>query len=138
MIDDGWAWLIPLRNRMLSVGVVSRRTGITPEWLDQFIATSPVVQRLTEGASRSEATVIRNFSYRNKQPYGERWACIGDASCFLDPVFSSGVSLAVLSGERLADLLAPALAEGREAAPQLMASVSGEMDTAYRSMGALI
>jgi flavin-dependent dehydrogenase len=138
MIDDGWAWLIPLRGRTLSVGVVSRRTGISPEWLDQFIAGSPVVQQLTEGATRSDSRVIRNFSYRNKQPYGARWVCIGDACCFLDPVFSSGVSLAVLSGERASDLLVTALAEGREGDPQLMASVSGEMDTAYRSIGALI
>ena len=138
MIDDGWAWLIPLRGAKLSCGVVSRRTGISSEWLDAFIAGSPLVQRLTEGASRTPGRVIRNFSYRNRAPFGARWACIGDACCFLDPVFSSGVSLAVLGAERLSDRLVPALLESREADPQLMASLAAEMDTAYRSIGALI
>jgi flavin-dependent dehydrogenase len=138
MIDDGWAWLIPLPGGTLSCGVVTRRTGISTQWLDEFIAASPLVQRLTRGATRSPGRLIRNFSYRNRQPHGSRWACIGDASCFLDPVFSSGVSLAVLSAERLSGLLSPALAEGREAEPELMAAVSGEMERAYRSIGALI
>jgi flavin-dependent dehydrogenase len=138
MIDDGWAWLIPLRGRKLSCGVVTRRTGVSTQWLDEFIAGSPVVQQLTRGARRTEGRVIRNFSYRNRSPHGARWACVGDACCFLDPVFSSGVSLAVLSGERLATLLSPALNEGREAEPELMAEVGRDMDTAYRSIGALI
>jgi flavin-dependent dehydrogenase len=138
MIDDGWAWLIPLRGRKLSCGVVTRRTGVTTQWLDDFIASSKVVQRLTEGAVRTEGRIIRNFSYRNRRPHGQRWACVGDACCFLDPVFSSGVSLAVMSGERLSTLLSIALTEGREAEPELMAEVGRDMDTAYRSIGALI
>jgi flavin-dependent dehydrogenase len=138
MIEDGWAWLIPLTGGTLSCGVVTRRTGITTEWLDQFIAASPLVQRLTRGATRTEGRLIRNFSYRNRNPHGSRWVCIGDASCFLDPVFSSGVSLAVMSGERVSTLLSPALSSAAEAEPELMAALSGEMDRAYRSIGALV
>jgi flavin-dependent dehydrogenase len=138
MIEDGWAWLIPLRGRKLSCGVVTRRTGVTTQWLDDFIASSKLVQSLTAGATRTEGRLIRNFSYRNRRPHGTRWACIGDACCFLDPVFSSGVSLAVLSAERLSALLSPALAERREADPELMVAVARDMDTAYRSVGALI
>jgi flavin-dependent dehydrogenase len=138
MIDDGWAWLIPLPGGTLSCGVVTRRTGITTQWLDQFIAASPLVQRLTRGATRTEGRLIRNFSYRNRNPHGSRWVCIGDACCFLDPVFSSGVSLAVMSGDRVSTLLAPALSASREAEPELMAALSGEMDRAYRSIGALV
>src|SRR5262249_38986452 len=60
------------------------------------------------------------------------------AALFLDPVFSSGVSLAMLAGERTADLLGPALRDGREADPELTAPVAAEMRTAYVSFASLI
>jgi flavin-dependent dehydrogenase len=139
MLDQGWAWLIPLSRGALSVGIVSRKTPFRAEWLDELIASSPAIQHLTEGAKhRTEARIIRNFSYRNRQPYGARWVCIGDAGCFLDPVFSSGVSLAVISGERAADLLAPALADNSEAQPNLMRTLYEQMSRAYESVGSLI
>ena len=138
MLRDGWAWLIPLRGDKLSCGVVSRGTGITTALLDEFIATSPAVQTLALGAARTEGRVIRNFSFKNRAPHGSRWVCIGDAACFLDPVFSSGVSLAVLSGERMSRLLSPALKGGREGDAALMDSLRADMDVAYGSVGALI
>lgn len=138
MLSDGWVWLIPLSERRLSCGVVSRRKGAGPERLEEMIANSPLVQRLTAGASRTQARIIRNFSFKNEQPHGPRWACIGDASCFLDPVFSSGVSLAMCGGAMLADILGPALAENREDDPDVMAPVAAHMEPAYRSFAALI
>jgi flavin-dependent dehydrogenase len=139
MVDEGWSWVIPLRRGALSVGLVSRKAPLRAELLDELIANSPTLQRLTKGAERRSAPrMIGNFSFRNTQPYGARWACIGDAACFLDPVFSSGVSLAVMGGERMADLLVAALAEHREADPQLMASLHAHMMRAYESVGALI
>lgn len=95
VLHDGWVWLIPLSGRRLSVGVVSREKGLGPERLVQLVAGSPIVARLTRGATRTEARMIRNFSFKNEKPHGVRWACIGDASCFLAPVFSSSVSLAM-------------------------------------------
>lgn len=138
MIPQGWCWLIPLAGGRLSVGLVSREKGLGPERLAQFIAESPLVQGLTAGAHRTEARVIRNFSFKNLKPHGPRWACIGDASCFLDPVFSSGVSLAMCGGAMLADILGPALRENREAQPDLMAPLAVHMDPAYKSFAALI
>ncbi len=136
--DDGWAWVIPLAGARLSVGVVSREKGLSRAHLDTFIATSPTLVPLTAGATRSEPRIIRNFSYRNLGPAGPRWACIGDAACFLDPLFSSGVSLAMLSAERMVDVLHPALSAGREADPQLMAPLSTHMERAYASFANLI
>ena len=138
LVDDGWVWLIPLHGGRLSCGVVSRKTGVTEGLLDATIAASPHIQRLTRGATRTAARIIRNFSYRNARSRGRRWSCVGDASLFLDPVFSSGVSLAMLAGERTADLLGVALREGVEADPELTAPVAAEMRTAYVSFASLI
>ena len=138
MVPMGWMWLIPLAGRRLSVGIVSQKTGLGPELLASATAESPLIQRLIAGAEATEPRIIRNFSYRNRRAYGTRWACIGDAACFLDPVFSSGVSLAMLSAEFLTDRLGAALREGREADPQLMAAHSKHMEVGYRSFAALI
>lgn len=139
MLDQGWAWLIPLRRGALSVGLVSRKTPFRREWLDELVESSATIQHLTHGAKeRTPSRVISNFSYRNSKPYGARWACIGDASCFLDPVFSSGVSLAVITGERIADALSPALKANTEGNAALMQPTSADMVRAYESVGALI
>jgi flavin-dependent dehydrogenase len=138
LVDDGWVWLIPLHGGRLSCGVVSRKTGVTESLLERTLERSPHIQRLTRGATRTPARIIRNFSYRNAHARGPRWSCIGDASLFLDPVFSSGVSLAMLGGERAADLLSAALREGREGEPELMAPVAERMRTAYVSFASLI
>jgi len=138
IIEDGWMWLIPLHGGRLSVGVVTRRTGVTASLLDEMIAASPLITRLTAGGHRTPGRVIRNFSYRNAKSRGARWACIGDASLFLDPVFSSGVSLAMFAGERLADALIPALRERREADPALADGLAREMEKAYVSFSSLV
>lgn len=138
LIADGWMWLIPLASGDLSVGLVKAKGKVEPALLDQEIAESPLIQRLTVGAAASEPTLIGNYSYRNTRPYGSRFACIGDASAFLDPVFSSGVSLALAGGERLADILAPALAESREADPDLMVPLSEHMSVAYEAFSRFI
>ncbi len=138
MVPDGWMWLIPLEGARLSVGIVSRHAVSGPETLEQAEAASPLIQRLVAGATSTPARIIRNFSFRNGASYGARYACAGDASCFLDPVFSSGVSLAMLGGESIADRLSPALREGREADRVLMADHAARMTVGYRSFATLI
>jgi flavin-dependent dehydrogenase len=138
LVADGWMWLIPLASGDLSVGLVKAKGKVEAAALAQEIEASPLIQRLTVGATASEPQLIGNYSYRNTRPYGPRFACIGDASAFLDPVFSSGVSLALAGGERLADILAPALAEGREHEPDLMAPLGAHMNTAYEAFGRFI
>lgn len=138
LVPDGWMWLIPLASGILSCGLVKAKGKIEVALLDHEIAVSPLIQRLTASATVSEPTIISNYSYRNTRPFGRRYACIGDASAFLDPVFSSGVSLALASGERLADILAPALAESREHDPDLMKPLSEHMGVAYRAFSRFI
>jgi flavin-dependent dehydrogenase len=138
MRQAGWGWLIPLSGTRLSVGAVTRDGKVTPTLLEEAIASSPLTQRLTRGARRLDTRVIRNFSYETDRRSGARYTSVGDAACFLDPVFSSGVALAMLGGEAVAERLVPALAQGEEAAPELMAPVWSHMQLAYKSMGALI
>jgi flavin-dependent dehydrogenase len=138
MVPDGWMWLIPLAGRRLSVGIVSRNPISSPETLDAAIAASPITQRLIAGASGTEPRIIRNFSYRNRRAYGSRWGCAGDASCFLDPVFSSGVSLAMLSAESVAGKLSAALRAGTEDDPELLAEHAKKMEIGYRSFSGII
>ena len=139
MVPEGWMWLIPLAGRRLSVGVVSKTPISDPEaTLVTAEQRSPLIQRLVAGATFTGHKIIRNFSYRNKRAYGSRWACAGDASCFLDPVFSSGVSLAMLGSESITDRLSPALREGREADPTLLADHAKRMEVGYKSFAGLI
>lgn len=137
MREDGWGWLIPLADRRLSVGIVCRGK-VTPEVLDEGLLAGPLCQRLLVGAERGETRVIRNFSYRNSRPHGRRFASVGDAAGFLDPVFSSGVTIAMVGAARLADTLSPALAEGREDDPDLHDGHQPPMERAYATFSALI
>ena len=138
IVEDGWVWVIPLAGQRVSVGVVSRKRGIGHELFDKTYDASPMLQRLTRGCPKSELRIIRNFSYRNTRTRGARWACLGDAALFLDPVFSSGVSLAMLGGERFADVLGQALRERREDDPELTRPISDHMAIAYTAFGSLV
>lgn len=138
MGDAGWGWLIPLSGRRLSVGSVTRNGGVTPAMLEAAIEGSPLTQKLIGGAARLSTRVIRNFSYKNSAPSRARCTSVGDAACFLDPVFSSGVALAMLGAEAVCERLVPALAEGRENDPELMTPVWTHMERAYESMSSLI
>jgi flavin-dependent dehydrogenase len=134
---DGWGWVIPLAGRRLSVGLVSARHA-TPELLESGVLQGPLVRRLTAGARRLDTHVVANFSYRNTRCASPRFCAVGDAACFLDPVFSSGVTLALHAAESLCDRLVPALAEGREAAADLLDQHLVAMDRAYRTFAGLI
>lgn len=134
----GWSWLIPIRERRVSFGVVTNKRGVSPALLDEVAAGSPFVTRMSRGATRTEARIIRNFSYKNLRPRGVRWATVGDSSAFLDPVFSSGVSLAMTGAVELAPLLATALADRTEADPGATAEMEPRMRRAYDSFAALI
>ncbi|HEY0135772.1 MAG TPA: NAD(P)/FAD-dependent oxidoreductase [Nannocystis sp.] len=138
MVEDGWHWVIPLIGGRLSVGLVKWRGKLDEAALEAALAASPVIQRLTAGARRGPTRTIANWSYKNLRPHGPRWSCIGDAAAFLDPVFSSGVSLAMLGAERAVDLLLPALASSTEADPGLMGPWSTYMQPAYDTFEQLI
>ncbi len=123
----GWFWFIPLPDNMTSVGVVAEPAylftgrGNDPlTILDEEIAGCPGLQRRLEGAQRmSGGHVIRNFSYKSKRVAGDGWVMVGDAFGFLDPIYSSGVFLALKSGEFAADAIHEALVAGDVSAERL-------------------
>ncbi len=133
----GWGWIIPLPRRRLSVGLVTRRRGVLHD-LEAHLSESPLVQRWTRGARRVPGKAVQNFSYRNRKSSGSRFVCIGDAACFLDPVFSSGVSLGLLSASHMVDLLLPALAAGTEGAETLMTPLYATMQRGYSTFSTVI
>ena len=109
---DRWFWMIPLCEGRMSIGVVLdaavyKAAKQTPEqFLEQSLAEQPVIARRMEAAVRvTPVSVAVDFSYRNSKLAGDRWLLAGDAAGFIDPVFSSGVFLAVMAGERAADAL---------------------------------
>jgi flavin-dependent dehydrogenase len=113
---DSWFWMIPLSGNTTSIGVVMdaerfRSMNLSPEEaLARCIAEQPVVSEYMPNARRvTEVYATGDFSYRNKNLCGDRWLLAGDAAGFIDPVFSSGVYLALLSGEQAADSLNIAL-----------------------------
>jgi len=138
MLDGGWAWAIPLHGRTLSVGVVRALGKVSGASLDELLRGSPRLQALLEGAERGPTRLLGDWSFKNARPHGPRWACVGDAACFIDPMFSTGVSLGMLDAVALADALAPAMQAGAEAAPDLMAPRAARMEVAYRTFMALV
>jgi flavin-dependent dehydrogenase len=109
---DRWFWVIPLSATRTSVGVVLdgavfKESGLSPEeFLEQAIAEQPLLtRRMTEAERVTPVRTAADFSYRSTRLTGDRWMLAGDAAGFIDPVFSSGVFLAVLAGEQAADVL---------------------------------
>ena len=109
---DRWFWIIPLTSTRASVGVVMdtktfRAMKLSPEAvLEKCINEQPTVMERMTGAERvSPVYSAGDFSYRNTKFFGDRWLLAGDAAGFIDPVFSSGVFLAIMSAEKAADTL---------------------------------
>lgn len=118
--DAGWFWLIPIDERLTSVGVVLpaalyRRLekGDPEAMLAAAIEDTPAVAELMAESRREwPVRVEKDFSYGATRYAGARWLLVGDAGSFLDPVFSSGVSIALESGLEAARELDRALSAG--------------------------
>jgi flavin-dependent dehydrogenase len=115
---DRWFWTIPLTETRTSVGVVMdtamfRSTKLAPQAaLETFMAEQPLmVERMKNAVRVSPVYSAGDFSYRNTRLDGERWLLAGDAAGFIDPVFSSGVFLAIMSAEKAADTLEEVLVD---------------------------
>ncbi|WP_158880630.1 NAD(P)/FAD-dependent oxidoreductase [Rhodanobacter sp. L36] len=121
----GWMWMIPLPDGVMSVGAVCRpeylkqRKGRTVEFLLDTLKASPALWKRIEHAELidNDVRVTGNYSYDSTTMGGPGWVLVGDAFAFLDPVFSSGVYLAMSGAEQAVDVVDRALREpAREAA----------------------
>ena len=123
--DHGWFWFIPLVDGTTSIGAVcwpyylkSRNKKPLPEFFRDTIALCPELANRLEGAQLVDDAVYAtgNYSYSSTHCSGERYLMLGDAYTFIDPVFSSGVYLAMQSGFDGADVVETTLDKPREAA----------------------
>ena len=112
----GWMWMIPLPEGVMSVGAVcwpeylKQRKGRTVEYLlDTLKQNAGLWQRMKRAVLIGEVRVTGNYSYDSRRMGGPGWVLIGDAFAFLDPVFSSGVYLAMSGAESAAAVVDTAL-----------------------------
>jgi flavin-dependent dehydrogenase len=114
----GWFWYIPLHDDITSVGVVAdadylfrERETKEPEAIYfEEVSRAPGLQPLLANATRSDMFRIqKEYSYRATKAAGDGWCLIGDAFGFLDPLYSSGLLLAMTSGSMAADAIDDAL-----------------------------
>ncbi len=110
--DQGWCWFIPLREGIMSIGCVcwpeylKQRKGSSEAFLMQTLERMPDAwKRMREARIRGEVRVTGNYSYACTRMCGPGWIMAGDAWAFVDPVFSSGVYLAMHSGVGAAALV---------------------------------
>jgi flavin-dependent dehydrogenase len=124
----GWFWYIPLHNNIVSVGVVAdhdylfrdRATKELEEIYHEQVSLCPGLQPRIANAKRvAPFRVQKEYTYRSRQLSGDGWVLVGDAFGFLDPLYSSGVLLALKSGELAADAVVEGLEKGDTSAAQL-------------------
>jgi flavin-dependent dehydrogenase len=124
--DHGWFWFIPLADGNTSVGATcwpyymkTRKTDTSQFLLDTIALCPALAERLKDARLVSPVTATGNFSYLSERASGENYILLGDAFAFIDPVFSSGVFLAMNSSFVGADTVETCLDKPQEAAQAL-------------------
>lgn len=119
VLRDAWFWLIPVSADTMSVGLVVSRDHLkscglsAEELLDQTIAGAPyLAERVKKEDRVTQVYVRRDFSFSVKRRSGKNFALIGDAAGFLDPIFSTGVFMAMKSADLAADAIEQRLRKG--------------------------
>jgi flavin-dependent dehydrogenase len=123
MCEEGWFWLIPIDERRMSIGLVmgtdiTQKVGVAANrMLAWGIERCPaVMQRAANRIGPETNEIISNFSYHCRPFAGPGYFLLGDAATFLDPIFSSGVTLGMMTA--------------REAATHVQAVLGGEISSA--------
>ena len=122
MCAEGWFWIIPIDERRDSIGLVmdadaARRVGVPADrMLEWGIARCPLLRRRTAAADRPAGNVVcADFSYRCEPFSGPGYFLVGDAAAFLDPIFSTGVCLGMMSAVEAARGVVAMLRRGESA-----------------------
>lgn len=122
----GWFWYIPLPDDMVSVGIVADPEYVFSESDDMEAAftrevakCAPLADRLSVAKRVGPVRGSRHLAYLNRQTCGDGWVMIGDARAFLDPIYSSGLYLALGSAELAAQCIDDALKNNDVSAARL-------------------
>jgi len=123
---NSWFWMIPLNERKTSVGLVMDLADFKAACQKPDVVfngavkdTKAVSRRFENAKPLSEIHVTTDFSYQNRKFVSERLVRIGDAAGFIDPIFSSGVMLAMASGQDGAKVVLNALEKRRALTPEM-------------------
>jgi flavin-dependent dehydrogenase len=126
---NGWFWYIPQHDNIVSVGVVAPFDYLFKNrdapgdyertYREELEACPAVKERVASGRQVAGCFATKDYTYRATRVAGDGWVIIGDAWGFLDPLYSSGVLLALRSGEMAADAIVEGLASGDTSAAQL-------------------
>ena len=125
---EGWFWYIPLHDDVMSVGIVNsvdklfqpgESRDLETVYFQQVDRCPGVKERLAGAERVAEFRAAKEYSYRSRQAAGDGWVLVGDALGFLDPLYSSGVLLALKSGQLAADAIDDALQQGDPSAARL-------------------
>ncbi|SFI85842.1 NAD(P)/FAD-dependent oxidoreductase [Planctomicrobium piriforme] len=123
----GWFWYIPLHNDVTSIGVVAdfeylfkdRGSDFEKTFWEEVERCPGVKERIAGAEVVDKIRTTKDYTYRSKQIAGDGWVLVGDAFGFLDPLYSSGVLLALKSGTLAADAVSDGLEKGDTSAAQL-------------------
>jgi flavin-dependent dehydrogenase len=151
---QGWIWAIPLGNDRLSVGVVmntryylDQRNKLRAEGVEdwrtalyrQEIATAPFTRDILADADfEGEVAVDGDYSYTCHEKWGSNFCLVGDSSAFIDPIFSTGVFMAMKSSRIASDAVDVRLREGADAAKVVFKDAYQSIDGAYGLVSKLI
>lgn len=123
---EGWFWYIPMHDDILSVGVVADfdylfkgRESHEQTYAEEMDNCPALKERLAKATQVAPIKATKDYTYRARQAAGDGWVLVGDAFGFLDPLYSSGVLLALKSGELAADAIVEGLQKGDTSRAQL-------------------
>ena len=123
---DSWFWFIPLSNGITSIGCVGDseymlKNGREPveTYRLELEKCAGLKLRLMEAMQISKTHVTKEFSYSTKRHSGQGWVLVGDAFGFIDPIYSSGVYFALVTGQRAGDAVVAGLQCGDVSAQRL-------------------
>lgn len=136
--DHGWIWMIPLPNGVTSVGAVCSADYIKSRkgTLEAFFSTTldlcpNAAQYMTEATRMTPVHGTGNYAYSAESAFGDKYLLLGDAYAFLDPIFSTGVLLAMISAERAANIL-DIILDNPERTPSLQSQYQKDLDRAIK------
>src|SRR3954471_24897968 len=119
--EEGWFWMIPLDETRTSIGLVmhepvARKVGLpADQMLAWGISRCPELRQRTAGATSSTEThVLADFSYRCAPYAGPGYFLAGDAATFIDPIFSTGVCMGMMSGAEVGRAIIAAVQRGED------------------------
>ncbi len=146
--EHGWSWAIPLPDDVMSVGVVVDAAWGGSQLADepienfyrgQLAMTDRTASMLADAELIDDARVIRDWSYTAQRLVGDRYILVGDAACFIDPLFSSGVHLALSSAVLASAYVTSALRDPdmREPAAEVYTQLYMQQYHQFREMAAL-